>query len=223
MIRILIALPSRLICDSLRATLEEHDEVYVVGCATTAEEFRFLLPHSNAVLLGAQLKDCTAIDLLREVRSTHAATRVLVMGIDEEPDLIIRYLEAGASGYILQNDSLEKMVDKLRAVQTDEAIVSPTIAAAMIQRLSRLANMEMPPSFVESRRTQLDELTSREYEVLTLINNGSTNRDIASELVIEYGTVKNHVHNILAKLEVRSRHEAASIFRMEQQPDLAAV
>jgi DNA-binding NarL/FixJ family response regulator len=145
------------------------------------------------------------------------------MGIDEEPDLIIRYLEAGASGYILQNDSLEKMVDKLRAVQTDEAIVSPTIAAAMIQRLSRLANMEMPPSFVESRRTQLDELTSREYEVLTLINNGSTNRDIASELVIEYGTVKNHVHNILAKLEVRSRHEAASIFRMEQQPDLAAV
>jgi DNA-binding NarL/FixJ family response regulator len=223
MIRILIALPSRLICDSLRATLEEHDEVYVVGCATTAEEFRFLLPYSNAVLLGAQLKDCTAIDLLREIQCTHASTSVLVMGIEEEPDLIIRYLEAGASGYILQNDSLEKMVDKLRAVQTDEAIVSPTIAAAMIQRLNRLANMEMPLSFVESRRTQLDELTAREYEVLTLINNGSTNRDIASELVIEYGTVKNHVHNILAKLEVRSRHEAASIFRMEQQPAMAAL
>jgi DNA-binding NarL/FixJ family response regulator len=92
----------------------------------------------------------------------------------------------------------------------------------MIQRLNRLANMEMPLSFVESRRTQLDELTAREYEVLTLINNGRTNRDIAGELVIEYGTVKNHVHNILAKLEVKSRHEAASIYRMEQQPALAA-
>lgn len=216
MIRILLAHPSRLVCDSLRTALDSVKELYVVGCATTAEELHFLLPHSNAILLGNELADASALDMLDKIRMTHPQIRVLVLGVDEQPDAIIRYVEAGAAGYILQNDSVEDMVQKLRAAHEKKAIISPSVAAAMMERLSHLANLEIPLAFMEARETQLNTLTSREAEVLSLITGGHTNQEIAEELIIECGTVKNHVHNILKKLEVGNRHEAASLLRVNQ-------
>lgn len=221
MIRILLAHPSRLVCDSLRTALDSQTDVYVVGCATTAEELHFLLPHGNVVLLGTELEDATAFDLLDEMRITHPQTKVLVMGVQEQPSVIIRYIEAGATGYILQNESVEEMVQKLQAAHEEKAIISPSMAAVMMERLAHLANLETPLAFTEARASQLDELTSREEEVLQLITDGYTNQEIADELFIECGTVKNHVHNILRKLEVNNRHEAASIFQMGRQPAMA--
>lgn len=220
MIRILLAHPSRLICDSLRTALDHIKDVYVIGCATTSEELHFLLPHGNMVLLGTELEDTTAFDMLEEIRITHPQSKVLVFGVDECPDMIIRYVEAGASGYILQNDSVEDVVQKLQAAHQEKAIISSSVAAAIMARLSQLANLDMPMAFFGTRETQLDELTVREGEILELITKGCTNQEIADRLVIECGTVKNHVHNILKKLEVKSRHEAASLFQM-QQPAMA--
>lgn len=220
MIRILLAHPSRLVCDSLRTALDNVPGLYVVGCATSAEELHFLLPHGNVVLMGSELEDAAALDMLDEIRMTHPQTKVLILGVDEQPDTIIQYVEAGAAGYILQNESVEDMVQKLKAAHEEKAIISPSVAAAMMERLSHLANLEMPMAFVEARETQLNELTAREEEVLELITEGYTNQEIADRLVIECGTVKNHVHNILKKLEVSNRHEAASLFQM-QQPAMA--
>ncbi len=221
MIRILLAHPSRLVGDSLRTALENAPDVYVVGCATTAEELHFLLPHGNVVLLGTNLEDATAFDMLDEMRMTHPQTKVLVLGVEDRPETIIRYVEAGAAGYILQNDSVEDMVQKLQAVQEEKAIISPSVAAALMERLSRLANLESPLAFMEARKMQLNELTCREKEVLHLIHDGCTNLQIAETLIIECGTVKNHVHNILKKLEVNTRHEAASICKMHSRPRMA--
>lgn len=220
MIRILLAHPSRLVCDSLRAALDNEKDVYVVGCATTVEELHFLLPHGNVVLLGTELENNSAVDILDDIRMTHSQINVLVMGVDERPESILRYVEAGASGYILQNESVEEMVEKLQAAHEEKAIISPSIAAALMERVSCLANLESPLAFMEARESQLDELTSREEDVLQLINEGCTNQEIADRLFIECGTVKNHVHNILKKLDVNNRHEAASLFTM-QQPQMA--
>ncbi len=217
MIRILLAHPSRLVCDSLRTALDDVNDVYVVGCATTAEELRFLLPHGNVVLLGTELSDTSAFDMLDEMRMTHPQKKVLILGIDDTPETIIRYVEAGSAGYILQNESVEEMVQKLQAVDEEKAIVSPSVAAAMMNRLSQLANLDMPMSMIESGGTQLDELTPREHEVLGLIAEGYSNQEIADTLIIECGTVKNHVHNILKKLDVQNRHEAAFILQSHQQ------
>lgn len=212
MVRILLAHPSRLVCDSLRSALDNETDIYIVGYATTAEELRFLLPHGDVVLLGTELADATAFDVLDEMRLIYPQTKVLVLGIDERPEIIIRYVEAGAVGYILQSESVASMVQKLQAAHDEKAIVSPLIAAAMMDRLSRLANMKTPLAFVMARETQLEELTAREQEVMHLITDGCTNQEIATSLSIECGTVKNHVHNILQKLEVSNRHEAASVF-----------
>ncbi|MCA9873960.1 MAG: response regulator transcription factor, partial [Anaerolineales bacterium] len=130
------------------------------------------------------------------------------------------YIEAGAAGYILQNESVEEMMQKLVAAHEDRAIIAPTVAAALMERLSQLTNRQLPMSYIEARESQFGELTPREQEVLQLITQGCTNQEIANELVVECGTVKNHVHNILKKLEVNNRHEAASVYRI-QQPVLA--
>jgi DNA-binding NarL/FixJ family response regulator len=220
MIRILLAHPSRLVCDSLRTALDNETDVYVAGYATTVEELHFLLPHGNVVLLGIEMENTSATVILDDIRMTHPQIKVLVMGVDESPESILRYIEAGASGYILQNESVEEMVEKLQAAHEEKAIISPSMAAALMQRVSRLANLETPLAYMEARESQLNELTSREEDVLRLINEGFTNQEIADKLFIECGTVKNHVHNILKKLEVNNRHEAASLFTMHQ-PQIA--
>jgi NarL family two-component system response regulator LiaR len=217
MIRILLAHPSRLVCDSLRSALDHEDGVYVVGYATTTEELHFLLPHGNIVLLGAEIENTTAFEMLEEIRMTHPQIKVLVIGVDDRPETIVRYVEAGASGYILQNESVEEMVEKLHAAYEEKALVSPSVAAALMQRLTHLAHLEAPLAFVEARDTLFNELTLREQEVLDLITRGRTNLEIADELVIECGTVKNHVHNILKKLEVNNRHEAATLYQLHGQ------
>ncbi len=222
MIRILIGHPSRLVCDSLRTALDNIDNVYVVGCATKAEELHFLLPHGNIVLMGTELEDASALEIMNEIRMTHPGTKVLIIGLGDSPNIILRYIEAGAAGYILQDESIVEMVDKLHAANEGKAIISPSIVAALMVRLAHLAKLDTPLAYLEARETQLSELTSREEEVLSLINEGLSNQEIAARLYIECGTVKNHVHRVLKKLEVRSRQEAAYVLQSNQRPDKAA-
>lgn len=222
MIRLLLAHPSRLVIDSLKSTLKGEAGVYVAGCATTSEELFFLLPHADLVLLGVELADKSAFQILEQLREKKANVKVLIIGINNNADTIIRYIEAGAAGYILQDESISDMVLKLKAVKQEQAIISPDIAAAMMERLVMLANLETPLAFVEKRSEQLEELSPREEEVLSLIQKSYTNREIAEALYIEYGTVKNHVHNILRKLDVSSRHEAATIYEIRMQTAVPA-
>jgi DNA-binding NarL/FixJ family response regulator len=217
MIRILLAHPSRLVCDSLRTALNREDEVYVVGCATTAEELQFLLPHSNVVLLGIELKDATAFDVLEDIRQNYPEIKALLVGVSHRPEVIVQYLEAGARGYILSNESVDDMVQKLKAAHENKALVSSRVAAAIMNRLTHLVNLDASLAYTEVRGDQLEELTPRQQEVLSLIHEGYTNQEIAEKLVIECGTVKNHVHSILKKLEVSTRHEAATVYQMHNR------
>lgn len=217
MIRVMLAHPSRLVCDSLRQALDMEDGVHLVGTVTTREELDFLLPHSNLVLLSTELEGEDTLDILEEIRENYASIKVLVLGVSEQPGVIIKYIEAGAAGYVLQNESVEEMVEKLQAADEEKALVSPSVTAVMMERLTHLANLETPLAYMEARDSLIDELTSREEEVLGLVAEGFTNKEIANELIIECGTVKNHVHNILKKLEVNSRYEAASIFQMQNR------
>jgi DNA-binding NarL/FixJ family response regulator len=110
-------------------------------------------------------------------------------------------------GYVLQDDSVEDLLARLRAAHGGEALVSPGIAAAIIARVSELATLF---SRVEGAGGRAGDLTPREREVLDLVAEGLTNQEIAERLVIAEGTVKNHVHSILGKLDVGSRQDAAA-------------
>lgn len=223
MIRVVLAHPSHLVCDSLKTALDKDEGVHLVGSATTSEELFFLLPHCNLIVLSTELKDADSLNIVKEIRKSHPNIKTLILGLNDEPGVILRYIEAGASGYILQNESIDDMLEKLQAAKNEKALVSPGVAAVMMERLTQLANLETPLAFIENRDNMIDDLTSREEEVLGLVADGCTNKEIAEKLVIECGTVKNHVHNILKKLEVNSRYEAASIFQAQTRTASFAV
>lgn len=208
-ISLLLVNEIRLMGNVIVAALEDEPDITVVACVTTYDEALQAVRERDVdvALVSTRLPDNGGLRLTSAIAEISPGTKVLALGLTEEKKRVLRYVEAGASGYILKDDSLEDLVEIVRATQEGKVFVSPQIAAAMMERLSDLAQMF---AGVENNLTDTTALTSREMEVLELISKGYTNQQIAQNLVIEVGTVKNHVHNILEKLNVSSRGEAAA-------------
>jgi len=208
-INLLLVNEIRLMGNVIVAALEDEADIHVVACVTTYDEAMDVVREKDVdvALVSTRLPDSGGLRLTGAITNMSPSIKVLALGLTEEKKRVLRYVEAGASGYVLKDDSLEDMIEIVRATQEGKVFVSPQIAAAMMERLSDLAQMF---ASVESNMNDATTLTSREMEVLELISRGYTNQQIAQHLVIEVGTVKNHVHNILEKLNVSSRGEAAA-------------
>jgi two-component system, NarL family, nitrate/nitrite response regulator NarL len=208
MIRILIVDNSRLMCQMMRTVLKREADMEVVGCATTTEEALNQVPACEVILIGTELPNDVVHNLIQKVAAEHPDVKILVLGLPKSEKAILHYIEAGATGYVLKEDSVDKLLKTVRAAHSGEAIVSPQIAAALMNRLARLANL-YGQGPLQKAWHESDELTRREQEVLNLIAQGLSNQEIANRLYIQVGTVKNHVHSVLRKLNVNSRKEAA--------------
>lgn len=213
MIRVLIVDEVLLMCHVVAALLRDEAEIEVIGYATTVAEVEARLQTCDIVLLSANLPDQVGLKLTRTITKTAPSVKALPMGLPESEEAILQYIEAGAAGYVLKEDTVEELLRNIRAVYNNEAVISPQIAAAVIARVAELKDL-----YLESE-VELDgtaALTPREREVLDLIGQGLTNQEIADQLTIELGTVKNHVHNILQKLNVSSRQAAAQLGQIKE-------
>jgi DNA-binding NarL/FixJ family response regulator len=206
MIRVLVVNSIQLIGNVITAVLRGEPDMEVVGCVTTVEDALAQAPNSDIVLLSTRLPEGGAIRITQALAESGLPVKVLMLGLAESEAEILRYVEAGAAGYVLQDESVEDLLAKVRAAYQGLAHISPEIAAALMERVAELARLAGKP---EGETSELDDLTQREREILTLIGQGLSNQEIAQKLVIEIGTVKNHVHSILRKLNVSSRHDAA--------------
>jgi len=208
-INLLLVNETRLMGNVIAAALEDEPDIHVLASVTNMEDAMKIVQEMDVdvVLVSTRLPDQGALKLTSSVTELRPSTKVLALGLTEEKQRVLRYVEAGAAGYVLKDDSLEDLIETVRAAQDGKVFVSPQIAAALIERLSDLAHMF---SAIENNVSEVTSLTSREMEVLKLIGDGLTNQQISEQLVIEVGTVKNHVHNILDKLNVSSRGEAAA-------------
>jgi len=209
-IKVLLVIEVRLIGNIFTSVLEDEADLDLLGCIATLEDaLTFLQTHEvNIVLISAGLSDQGALRFTQAVMDRGLSTKVLVLGLSEEnKNEALRYIEAGACGLILKDSSVNEMLEAIRLAQRGEAQISARIAGAMMERLSYFARMF---SSVENKIDGEVRLTSRELEVLQFIAEGLTNQEIADRLVVEVGTVKNHVHSILEKLDVNNREEAAS-------------
>jgi DNA-binding NarL/FixJ family response regulator len=209
MIRVLIVHPTRLISSLLASILQAEEDIHVAGqfqsAATTLSELAVTSCH--IALVAANLPDHGALRLTEQIAADYPDIKVLVFGLPEEKHIILQYVMAGASGYVLQEVAVERMFEHIRAAHAEKALVSPKIAAAFMQKLAEMSRIFAQTSLDP---TKLAGLTPREMEVLTLMGEGLTNQEISKRLFIELGTVKNHVHNILRKLDVSSREMAAA-------------
>ncbi|HLO15383.1 MAG TPA: response regulator transcription factor [Anaerolineales bacterium] len=208
-INLLLVNESGLIGNVIRAALEDEPDLKVVASVTSAEEALKIVQERtiDVALVSTRLPEQGALKLTSAITKLAPSTKVLALGLTEEKKRVLRYVEAGATGYVLKDDSLEDLIETVRAAQDGKVFVSPQIAAALMERLSNLAQMF---SEVENNVTNTTNLTARELEVLELMGKGLTNQQIAEKLVVEIGTVKNHVHSILEKLDVRTRDQAAA-------------
>jgi two-component system NarL family response regulator len=208
-IYLLLVNESGLIGNVISAALEDEPDLKVVASVTNAEEALKVVQEQtiDVALISTRLPEQGALKLTSAITQLAPSTKVLALGLTEEKRHVLRYVEAGATGYVLKDHSLEDLVETVRAAQDGKVFVSPQIAAAMMERLSNLARMF---SDIENNVSDTTSLTGRELEVLELIGKGLTNQQIAGHLVIEIGTVKNHVHSILEKLNVKTRNEAAA-------------
>ena len=209
LINLLLVNETLLMGNVIAAALEGEPDINIVGCVTSMEDALNIVREKevDVALVSTRLPNLGALKLTNAITELKPSTKVLALGLTEEKQHVLRYVEAGATGYVLKDDSLEDLIETVRAAQDGKVFVSPQIAAAIMERLSGLARIF---SDVENNITNATDLTTRELEVLKLIREGQTNQQIAEQLVIEIGTVKNHVHNILDKLHVSSRREAAA-------------
>lgn len=207
MTRLLIVDPVLLICEAIATSLGVEPDMEVKGLAASADQALDLLAteESCIVLINSSLPNSGALELTELIKREYPAARVIVLGLVDSEPIIMRYIEAGAIGYVLDNESLSDLLQKIRAAAEERALIPPAIAAALIERVAsladRLGDLGVDPD-------DYDSLTAREKEILELVADGLTNQEIAHQLIIEIGTVKNHVHNILDKLNVNSRQDA---------------
>ncbi len=216
-IRVLVVHGVRLMGNVIAAALKKEPDMEVVGTATGLAEALAQVSHCELVLMRSSLPDNGALELTRAVVRANPSVKVVAVGLAESETDILPYIEAGAVGYVLMEDSVEGLLKTIRAVHSGEAHLSPEIAIALIARVAELAELSQAEGAVLRPPAEAPpELTPREREVLGLIAEGLNNAEISERLAIELGTAKNHVHSILKKLNVGSREEAAaSLARVE--------
>ena len=196
----------RLYREGLVAALGRSGSIEVVGVAADPAVALREVDRLRPDVAVLDVAGAAGLELVRELRLAMPATRIVVLAIAEAPDDVLPWAEAGISGYLTCEDSLADLVDVVAAAVRGESRCSPEVSAALLERVHALASARPVSSGVSL-------LTEREREIAELLEERLTNKEIANRLQIELPTVKNHVHNILAKLEVRRRSDAAAELR----------
>ena len=166
--------------------------------------------HPDIVVINVEGREDEGIALLARLAREHSSVKMLVFGMEERHESILRFIEAGAQGYIPRTASMVEFRDALSLAVRGEMAASPAVAYAMFARLAELAQLRRRTETLESLR-----LSTRELDILKLMARGLSNRQIASQLSLSYHTVKNHVQNIFRKLDVARRIEAVEHARRQ--------
>lgn len=157
----------------------------------------------DVVLMDVRMPGVGGIEATRRIRNAHPATKVVILTVSEDEEDLFAAVRAGATGYLLKEVSIDEVAAAVRAVARGQSVVTPSMATKLLSEFNILSRR------VDTQHGNAPRLTDREVEVLRLVAKGMSNKDIANELVIAQNTVKNHVRNILEKLQMRSRMEAA--------------
>jgi DNA-binding NarL/FixJ family response regulator len=165
----------------------------------------------EVVVMDLHMPGMTGIEAIRQITGFAPLTRVLVLTISDQDDDVLDAILAGACGYLLKDASVEEVADAIRTVARGHGVIAAAMTTKLLDRFGEL--LRRAPDDRESR------LTVRELDVLRLVVKGLSNREIARDLFISQNTVKNHVRNILEKLHVRSRTEAATLAMRERLLD----
>jgi DNA-binding NarL/FixJ family response regulator len=194
-IRILIVDDHPVVQAGLSSMLATHEEVEVIGSASSGDEALMMVRQDmpDILLLDLRMPGMNGIDTLHALKEMKASARVIILTSFETDENIYRAVQAGAQGYLLKNTSQCQMLEAIATVHAGKRYIPNQIAARLAERMLR------------------SNLTARESEILEMLAKGLTNKQIGSALTISENTVRNHVNSIMEKLEVSDRTEAVAV------------
>jgi DNA-binding NarL/FixJ family response regulator len=209
-IRTLIVDDHALFRRGLEMVLESEPDIELVGEASDGEEAVSKAGESlpDVVLMDIRMPRISGIEACRALKDVAPSAKIVMLTISDEEEDLFQAIRAGASGYLLKDIPLDEVADTVRAVHGGQSLINPSMAGKLLTEFAALARRD------EDERPQqvpAPRLTHREIQVLRLVARGMNNRDIAKELFISENTVKNHVRNILEKLQIHSRMEAVMV------------
>ncbi|MCC7129244.1 MAG: response regulator transcription factor [Anaerolineae bacterium] len=205
-IRILLVDDHALFREGLAGILSAQPDIVVIGEANDGLEAvvmaRELRP--DLILMDIQMRGCDGLEATQLIKKELPETVIVMLTVRDEEDKLFEAIKSGAQGYLLKSIRSSQMIDLLHAAMRGEAALSPLLAGRMLEEFRRLSNQQndLQPAPVEP-------LTQREQEVLSLAAVGLSDKEISAKLSISLFTAKSHMRNILAKLQVNSRREAA--------------
>jgi DNA-binding NarL/FixJ family response regulator len=204
-VRVLVVAAARLYRDGIAQALTAQDRFEVAGTAPAATEAFAVLASTTADVALVDLGLPGSLELVREMRRARPDCKIVALSVPETEDDIIACAEAGVAGLVPLEASLDDLEAQLDSVARGETLCSPRTVAALLRRVATLADGHDGVGGVG--------LTRRQRQIMELVERGLSNKEIASELQIELPTVKNHVHNILEKMQVGRRSDAAARYR----------
>lgn len=210
MIRLLLVDDQTLVRQGIQTLMELEDDFEVIGLANNGREALAMVEQlrPDVVLMDVRMPVMDGVAATREICQRFPETQIIILTTFDDDEYVFEGLRAGARGYLLKDVNSDELANAVRTVAAGQALIQPSIASKVVAEFARMgstANRLKPSSPPEM---PLEHLTERELEVLRALAAGLSNKEIAEKLVITEGTVKNHVSNLLNKLDVRDRTQA---------------
>lgn len=205
-IRILLTDDHDLFREGLAGILDSQPDMQVVGQACDGLEaiLKTVELNPDLVLMDIQMPGCDGLEATRKIKAESPNTVVVMLTVRDEDEKLFEAIKCGAQGYLLKNIRSRELLDLLRSAMQGEAAITPSMAGRMLEEFRRMSKILPPES-----EGEIVDLTFREQEVLSLVSSGAADKEIAVQLNISLSTVKTHMRNVLAKLQVNSRRQAA--------------
>jgi DNA-binding NarL/FixJ family response regulator len=207
-IRVLLADDQELVRAGFRMILEDEPDIEVVGEAADGREAvdaaRRLRP--DVIVMDIRMPVMDGVEATRRLADADPSARVLVLTTFDADEQVVEAIRAGASGFLLKDVTPSEFVKAIRIIASGDALIAPSVTRRLLGRFARL-----PIPADEAHAESLGQLTDREQEVLKLVANGLSNREIAERLVLAEPTVKTHVSHLLLKLDLRDRAQLVAL------------
>jgi two-component system, NarL family, response regulator DegU len=206
-IRVLIAEDQTLMRQGLKTILELEDGFEVVGEASDGQQAvdRALALRPDVILMDVQMPHLNGVEATNLLAAALPTAQVIILTTFDYDEYVFDGIKAGARGYLLKDTPADELLAAIRRVHAGESIIQPSIATRMIAEFTRRREIVQEPEY--------EQLSERERDVLRLLADGLSNKEIAGRLVLAEGTVKNHVSTILEKLHAANRTQAARVAR----------
>ncbi len=205
-IRVLIVDDQRLMRDGLRILIETENDIEVVGEAANGLEavtaYRDLIP--DMVLMDVRMPKLNGVEATRRIKADWDDANILILTTFDDDEYVFEGLRAGASGYLLKDVSGKELAEAIRIVADGGSLIAPSVAKKVLSEFARLK-----PATEHTRNSLPEPLSAREAEILKILAQGKTNKEIAEGLHLAEGTVKNYITGILQKIGARDRTQAA--------------